>query len=81
MVHFIYIMQCVRFSYDDLVYGVNHGLEIFPADGFAGLFLEWQSDEERFSENVVEIPKYTEARGNVMLTVVEINFFIVTTEA
>ncbi len=63
------LTEPVRFSYDDLVYGVYHGLEIFPADGSTGLFLEWQPDEEHFSENVVEIPKYTEARGNVMLAV------------
>ncbi|MDE7477662.1 MAG: hypothetical protein K2M91_06900, partial [Lachnospiraceae bacterium] len=61
------LTEPIQFSYDDLTYGVYSGLEIFPAEQTTGLFFTWK--DERFSENAIEIPKYTEVRGTAMLAV------------
>lgn len=57
------LAEPIQFSFDALCGWED--LEIFSADSSTGLFLEW--DGERFWENVIEIPKYTEVRKKAML--------------
>ena len=65
------LAEPIQFSYDALCGWSD--LEIFPADSSTGLFFGW--DGQRFSENAIEIPKYTEIRENAMLTTEEENTY------
>lgn len=63
------LTEPVTFSYDGIAYGSWRDLEIFSADSDRGLLFRWE--DERFSEEPVQIPRYAEARGGAMLTVKE----------
>lgn len=64
------LKEPVTFSYDGLKYGYDTGLELFPADSQTGLFYAWD-DEDFFSEEGVEIPKYDEVRNPWFVQTVE----------
>lgn len=65
------LAEPIRFSYDGLCGWSD--LEIFPAHSSTGLCFGWA--DGRFSENAIEIPKYTEVRGSSMFTAVEENTY------
>lgn len=54
-----------EFSYDGLRYGYYHDLEIFSSGSDTGLLFLWEN--ERFSQEAIEIPKYDEVRNWFML--------------
>lgn len=56
----------LEFSYDGLRYGYYHDLEIFSSGSDTGLLFLWEN--ERFSQEAIEIPKYDEVRNWFMLT-------------
>ena len=59
----------IQLSCDDLYYFGRKYLGIFSADSPTGLFYAWE--DERFSENPIEVPRYAESRGTDVLTVTE----------
>lgn len=48
----------IEFSYDGLAYRTRNNLEIFPSGSTTGLLFVWE--EDRFSQEAIEIPKYEE---------------------
>lgn len=63
------LTEPIQFSYDILYGGSMRDLEIFPADSDTGLFFEFSTSKGRFSENAIDIPKYTEKYERDMLIV------------
>ncbi len=63
------LAEPIEFSYDGLDYSDENDLEIFSSESTTGLLFLWE--EDRFSREVIEIPKYDELRGRSMLTVTE----------
>lgn len=64
------LAEPLQFSFDDLT---NRGscLQIYSADSDTGLLFEWNSEEGKFSEEAIEIPKYIEHQEDTMFTVKE----------
>lgn len=62
------LVEPIEFSYDGLKYGYYHDLEIFSAGSDTGLLFLWKN--ERFAEESIEIPRYTEVRNYAMLSTV-----------
>ncbi len=63
------LAEPITFSYDGIFYGHWTDLEVFPDGSDTGLLFEWE--EERFSREAVEVPRYAEVRNRAMLTVRE----------
>lgn len=63
------LTEPVTFSYDGIAYGSWRDLEVFSAGSDTGLLFLWK--DERFSEEPIRIPRYTEIRMGAMLTVSE----------
>lgn len=63
------LAEPIEFSYDGLRYGYYHDLEIFSSGSGTGLLFLWEN--ERFSQEAIEIPNYDEVRNWFMLTVTE----------
>lgn len=63
------LTEPVTFSFDGIAYGSWTDLEIFSADSDTGLLFLWE--DNRFSENPIQIPRYEEIHNRAMLTVTE----------
>ena len=60
------LAEPITFAYNKCTW---HDLEIFTEESDVGLLFLWK--DERFLQEAIEIPKYTELRGMCMITVTE----------
>ncbi|MDE7265922.1 MAG: hypothetical protein K2N89_00440 [Lachnospiraceae bacterium] len=63
------LVEPMQFSYDWIFRRYGPDLEIFPAGSSTGLLFQWEG--EQFSEEAVEIPRYSKMQGSAMLTIEE----------
>ena len=63
------LAEPMQFSYDDISRNYGPDLEIFPAGSSKGMLFQWEG--EQFSEEAVEVPRYSQMQGSAMLTIEE----------